>query len=87
MGKYLGGHTYYFYKRNILDLKKGYKSLTEYFEAMFDYVFPVDFQMQQHDLFDTCEQDNQTVLDFLQQLHKIADTVGDFKEKDVVMAF
>jgi hypothetical protein len=46
IGKYLSGQAYRFYERDILDLQKGY-SLTEFFEQLFDYVFPPDFRMQQ----------------------------------------
>ncbi|KAI6144431.1 hypothetical protein BKA82DRAFT_4178098 [Pisolithus tinctorius] len=62
--KYLSGHAYQFYERDILDFRKQY-SLTEFFEALFDYIFPADFQMQQCDKFDACHQDHCSVLDFL----------------------
>lgn len=54
-GKYLGGRAYHFFERDILDLKRRY-SLMEYFEYMFDYLFPPDFRMQQCDKFDIFEQ-------------------------------
>lgn len=44
-GKYLGGQAYYFYEQDILDLKKSYASLTEFFESMFNYVFLIDFRI------------------------------------------
>lgn len=86
-GKYLGGRAYHFYERDVLDLKKNYVSFTEYFEALFDYVFPADFRMQQRDKFDLCKQQDLSVLDYLRRLHEIADTIGDLEEKDVVLAF
>ncbi|KAG1865052.1 hypothetical protein DFJ58DRAFT_655532 [Suillus subalutaceus] len=46
IGKYLGGNTYRFYECDVLDLKKKY-SLTDFFEQLFDYVFPTDFRMIQ----------------------------------------
>ena len=85
-GKYLSGQAYQFYERDILDLKKRY-SLTEFFEALFDYVFPADFRMQQRDKFDACRQEHRSVLDFLRCLQEITDTVGDIGEHDVVLAF
>ncbi|KIO11091.1 hypothetical protein M404DRAFT_127775, partial [Pisolithus tinctorius Marx 270] len=85
-GKYLSGRAYQFYERDILDLRKRY-SLTEFFEALFDYIFPADFRMQQRDKFDACRQDHRSVLDFLRRLQEIADTVGDIGEHEVVLAF
>ncbi|KAI6137844.1 hypothetical protein BKA82DRAFT_4263180 [Pisolithus tinctorius] len=66
-------HARQFYERDILDLRKRY-SLTEFFEALFDYIFPADFRMQQRDKFDACRQDHRSVLDFLRRLQEIADT-------------
>ncbi|KAG1839437.1 hypothetical protein DFJ58DRAFT_667755, partial [Suillus subalutaceus] len=40
IGKYLGGNAYRFYECNVLDLKKRY-SLTNFFEQLFNYVFPM----------------------------------------------
>ena len=85
-GKYLDGCAYRFYERNILDLKKRY-TLTTFFEALLDYVFPADFRMQQRDKFDACHQGRWSILDFLRKLQEIADTVGDIHERDVVLAF
>ncbi|KIJ11621.1 hypothetical protein PAXINDRAFT_15531 [Paxillus involutus ATCC 200175] len=45
-GKYLAHSAYNFFEWDILDLKKRY-TLSEYFESMFDYLFPPDFHMQQ----------------------------------------
>lgn len=47
-GKYLSGKAYRFYEQDILQNKKKY-TLTEYFSALFDYIFPADFRMQQRD--------------------------------------
>lgn len=85
-GKYLGGRAYHFFERDVLDLKRRY-TLTEFFEHLFDYVFPPDFRMQQCDKFDVCEQRDQSVLDYLHRLHEIADTIGDLSERDIVIAF
>ncbi|PPQ86489.1 hypothetical protein CVT25_007548 [Psilocybe cyanescens] len=85
-GKYLGGRAYQFFERDILALRKKY-DLTEFFEKLFDYVFPVDFRMQQRDKFDACRQDNRSVLDFLRKLQEIADTIGDMEDRDIVLAF
>ncbi|KAG2738352.1 hypothetical protein P692DRAFT_20758748, partial [Suillus brevipes Sb2] len=74
VGKYLGGQAYRFYERDILDLHKGY-SLTEFFEQLFDYVFPPDFRMQQRQRFLECKQDpKHSVRDYLRRLRNIADT-------------
>ncbi|KAJ3554430.1 hypothetical protein NP233_g12425 [Leucocoprinus birnbaumii] len=86
-GKYLGGRAYHFFERDVLDLRKGYTTLTEYFEAMFDYLFPADFRMQQRDKFDACDQRDLSVQDYLRMLHGIADTIGDIEDRDIVMAF
>ncbi|KAF9440003.1 hypothetical protein P691DRAFT_689034, partial [Macrolepiota fuliginosa MF-IS2] len=85
LGKYLSGNAYCFFEHDILDLGQKY-TLTEYFEHLFDYVFPADFWMQQRDKFDTCEQE-WSVMDFLHHLHELADTIGDLEDKDIVLAF
>ncbi|KAF9440525.1 hypothetical protein P691DRAFT_687412, partial [Macrolepiota fuliginosa MF-IS2] len=74
-GKYLAGSAYQFYECDILDLGQRY-TLTEYFKHLFDYIFPADFWMQQRDKFDTCEQQEWSVMDFLCCLHELADYWG-----------
>ncbi|KAG0697915.1 hypothetical protein DFH29DRAFT_811063 [Suillus ampliporus] len=65
VGKYLGSQAYRFYERDILDLGKDY-SLTEFFEQLFNYVFPPDFQMLQCQWFLECRQEGkQSVRDYL----------------------
>ncbi|KIJ08247.1 hypothetical protein PAXINDRAFT_89137, partial [Paxillus involutus ATCC 200175] len=83
---YLDGRAYKFYEHNVLDLKKKY-SLTEFFEALFDYIFPANFCMHQRDKLDSCRQDSWSVLDFMRRLQEIANTVGDITECDMVLAF
>ncbi|KAG0697853.1 hypothetical protein DFH29DRAFT_811148 [Suillus ampliporus] len=87
LGKYLSGQAYRFYERDILDLQKGY-SLTEFFEQLFDYVFPPDFRMQQRQKFMECRQENkQSVRDYLWRLRDLADTAGDIDEREMVQQF
>lgn len=65
LGKYLGGQAYRFFEWDVLDLWKEY-SLTEFFEQLFDYVFPSNFHMQQCQKFLDCKQDsNFLVSDYL----------------------
>ncbi|KAG2756542.1 hypothetical protein P692DRAFT_20714658, partial [Suillus brevipes Sb2] len=74
LGKYLGGPAYRFFERDVLDLQKDY-SLTEFFEQLFDYVFPPDFRMLQRQKFLECRQEGrQTVRDYLRRLHDLAET-------------
>lgn len=85
-GKYCTGKAYKFFERDILIGRKRY-SLTEYFESMFDYLFPATFRMDQRDKFDACYQSEMSALDYLRKLQDIADTVGDLNENDIVLAF
>jgi len=85
-GKYLTGRAYKFFEQDILQKGKKY-SLTEYFAALFDYIFPADFRMQQRDKFDLYYQGNLSVVDYLRRLQDLADTVGDLNDNDVVLAF
>ncbi|KAF7964565.1 hypothetical protein HWV62_5608, partial [Athelia sp. TMB] len=86
-GKYLSDKAYRFFELNVLQNRKKYRSLTEYFEDLFDYLFPPGFRMQQRDKFDRFEQRDLPALDFLRRIQELADTVGDLEEKDVVLAF
>jgi hypothetical protein len=85
-GKYCGGKAYKFFERDILNARKKY-TLAEYFEAMFDYLFPATFRMDQRDTFDACAQCDLSALDFLRQLQDIADTVGDLDDGDIILGF
>jgi hypothetical protein len=85
-GKYCTGQAYKFFERDILSSRKKY-TLTEYFEAMFDYIFPATFRMDQRDKFDAYSQRGLSALDFLRQLQNIADTVGDLDEDDIILGF
>ncbi len=67
-GKYFGERAYNFHERNVLSLKN--YSLSEYFEHMFDYLFPPVFHMQQRGRFDLFEQKELAVLNFLRRLHE-----------------
>ncbi|KAG0697909.1 hypothetical protein DFH29DRAFT_878387 [Suillus ampliporus] len=87
LGKYLSGQAYRFYECNILDLQKAY-SLTEFFEQLFDYVFPPDFRMQQRQKFTECHQEHkQSVRDYLRRLRTLADMAGDVDEQEMVRQF
>jgi hypothetical protein len=87
LGKYLSGLAYQFYEHDILDLQKGY-SLTEFFEQLFNYIFPSDFHMQQCQRLLECQQDSkQSVHDYLQHLRNLTDTAGDVDEQEVVRQF
>jgi hypothetical protein len=85
-GKYLSGKAYRFYEQEILQNEKKF-TLTEYFAALFDYIFPADFRMQQRDEFDSCRQEDLSAVDYLRQLQDLADTVGDLEDTDIVLAF
>jgi hypothetical protein len=68
LGKYLGSQAYKFFEHDVLDLRKNY-SLTEFFEHLFDYIFPPDFWMLQRLKFSECHQDSkQSVRDYLHRL-------------------
>ncbi len=86
-GKYLGGRAYLFFERGVLAVKKPFLSLAGYFKHLFDYLFPLDFRMQQRDKFDLFEQRELSVLDFLRRLHELADTIGDLDDRDIIIAF
>ena len=85
-GKYLTGKAYKFFKQNVLQNRIKYTP-TDYFAALFDYIFPADFHMQQQDKFDVYYQGNLSVIDFLRRLQDLADTVGDLDDSNVVLAF
>jgi hypothetical protein len=85
-GKYLSGKAYRFYEQNILQNGKKY-TLTEYFAALFDYIFLANFHMQQRDEFDSYRQEDLSAVDYLCQLQDLADTVGDLDDADIVLAF
>jgi hypothetical protein len=86
IGKYLGKRAYKYYEQEILS-KRRKLTLSQFFAGLFDYIFPPDFRAQQRDRFDKCSQHGRTVRDFLQRLRDLANTIGDLKDKDIVLAF
>jgi len=87
LGKYLAGSAYKFFERDVLDLQKKY-SLTEFFEGLFDYIFPPDFRMLQRVKFsECCQEGHQSIRDYLCHLKDLADTAGDIEEQDIVRQF
>jgi hypothetical protein len=87
IGKYLSGQAYRFYERDVLDLRKEY-SLTDFFEQLFDYIFPPDFRMLQRQKFLECRQEGkQSIRDYLRRLHNLAETAGDVDEREMVRQF
>ncbi|KAJ7711095.1 hypothetical protein B0H16DRAFT_1416166, partial [Mycena metata] len=84
----MGGKAYKWYDREILNAKKKIKwTLSKFFKALFDEMFPVDFRAKQRDLFDACEQGSRKVKDFMQNLQDLANTVGNIADADIVLAF
>jgi len=56
-------------------------SLTDFFENLFDYIFPPDFRMLQQVKFTECRQEGrQSVRDYIRRLRDLADTAGDVKD-------
>lgn len=74
-GKYLTGKAYKFHEQEVLQNDR-YSKLTDYFEGLFDYIFPSDFRMLQRDKFNAYQQRDLSALDFIRRLQDIADTVG-----------
>ena len=62
-------------------------TLTKNFAALFNYIFPADFCMEQRDEFDVCYQEDLSVVNYLRHLQDLVDTVGDLDDADVVLAF
>lgn len=62
-------------------------TLNTYFEALFDYILPPSFRIDQCDRFDEAYQNGQKAIDFLEKLQDIADTIGDFDDEDIILGF
>lgn len=85
-GKYLTGNAYKYFERDVLRGRQ-HHSLQQFYNGMFDYLFPVSFREDQRDIFDTTHQGNMPGLTYLRHLEDLADTIGDLEEQDIVRAF
>lgn len=83
---FLSGKAHEFYIREVVLNPKEWE-LSQFFQELFDYCFPVDFLNKQRKHWDRCHQGSRTVCKFLYELNKISGLVGDFDERQKVCKF
>ncbi|KAJ7912832.1 hypothetical protein B0H13DRAFT_2473677 [Mycena leptocephala] len=86
VSKYLGGRALDWYMRE--GAKAPHKwTLNRFYEALFNYCFPVDFRSIQRKKFQTYEQRSQGIQEYRTNLETLANSVGDITSRQLVVQF
>jgi len=81
---YLKGKAYDFYTQKI-SMNNEEWNLKEFFQAMFDYCFPVNYRTEQRDKLKRTYQNNKTVVAFVYELEELYNMIGSTAERDKVL--
>ena len=62
-------------------------SLPQFFTELFNYCFPIDYQMQMWWSLAHCHQNDKTVTEYTHELQELFNMIGDIPEQDKVIKF
>jgi len=84
LSDFLTGRVYTFYTREVSIHPKGW-TLDKFFTQLFNYCFLVDFCNKQRRCLEQCQQENQSVYDYIADLTELFRIVRSYSKKERVM--
>ncbi|KAG5634082.1 hypothetical protein H0H81_003468, partial [Sphagnurus paluster] len=81
---YLKGRAYDFYTQKVASTSSEWE-LSQFFSAMFNYCFPVDFRMKQREKLRRCFQGEKSVSEFVYELEELYNLIGAVDERERVI--
>jgi hypothetical protein len=83
---YLTDKAYDFYTQKVANDEANW-SLSQFYDGLFNYCFPVDFRMQLRRTLARCYQNEKSVAEYVHELSKLFNMIGDVPERDQVLKF
>lgn len=83
---YLSGKAYDFYVQKVT-LNEEEWSLLEFYAELFNYCFPVDYQLQMQQALVQCHENDKSVSEYVHELQELFNMIGDIPEWDCVLKF
>ncbi|KAJ7505222.1 hypothetical protein B0H11DRAFT_1904622 [Mycena galericulata] len=80
---FLKGKAYDFFTQEV-SMDAASWNLRRFFEALFNYCFPLDYRLEQKAKLKRCYQNSLTVADYVHQLGELYNSIGDVNEQDMV---
>ena len=86
LSHYLTDKAYDFYTQKVANDEANW-TLTQFYEELFNYCFPVDYRMQLRRTLARCHQNDKSVAEYTHELSELFNMIGDIPERDQVLKF
>lgn len=83
---YLTDKAYDFYMQKVANDEERW-TLTQFYEGLFNYCFPVDYRMQLRKTLARCHQNDRSVTEYVHELQELFNMIGDIPEHEQVLKF
>ena len=83
---YLAGKAYDFYTQKV-SINEEEWTLPQFHTELFNYCFPIDYQMQMRQALTGCHQNEKSVSEYTHELQELFNMIGDIPEQDRVIKF
>ena len=83
---YLTGKAYNFYTQKVAS-NEGSWTLKQFYDELFNYCFPVDYQTQLRKNLSRCHQNERSISEYTHELHELFNMIGDVSEHDHILKF
>ena len=78
---YLTGKAYNFYTQKVANDKVNW-TLSQFYDKLFNYCFPVDYRMQLHKTLARCHQNEKSIAEYTHELSELFNMIGDIPKHD-----
>ena len=86
LSHYLSKKAYDFYTQRVANHEADW-SLSQFYDELFNYCFPVDYRMQIRRDLARCYQNDKSVIEYTHELTELFNMIGDISERDQVLKF
>ena len=86
LSHYLTDKAYDFYTQKVANNEAQW-SLSQFYNELFNYCFPVDYRMQVRKALARCHQNDKSVAEYTHELIELFNMIGDMSERDQVLKF
>jgi hypothetical protein len=86
LSHYLNDKAYDFYTQKVANYEAQW-TLSQFYDELFNYCFPVDYRMQIRRTLARCHQNEKSVTEYTHELTELFNMIGDVLERDQVLKF
>ena len=83
---YLSGKAYDFYTQKV-SINEEEWTIPQFYTKLFNYCFPINYQMQMHQALAHCHENDKTVAEYTHDLQELSNMIGDIPEQYKVIKF